>query len=266
MLYIKKILQNPYFKDNILSCIKKCIKVALEQPIGKIEKKIDGSFVTSIDKKIDQVIRQDLSLSYPSIPIISEESHNNDNSFLQKFYWLIDPIDGTSSFIKGHNGYTINIALIYDGIAILGFIANPPTNSIWYGFEGNAYFSYNNTIKKITTNNIKKDKFCRIVCSKSYDANVEDFLKKIQNVKIKYYSSSIKFCKIAEGKANIYPRLHSISKWDIAAGDAILKSAGGILLDANGKIFKYDTATSKTGNFFALSSKFLWNSTIYNIL
>ncbi len=266
MLYIKKILKDPYFKDTLLNCINKCSKIALEEPVGKVEKKIDGSLVTKIDKKIDQVIRQDLSLSYPSIPIVSEESHNDDNSFLQKLYWLIDPIDGTSSFVKGHKGYTINIALIYEGIAVLGFIANPPTNSIWYGYEGNAYFLYNNMVKELNSNNSKKDQYCRVVCSKSYDVNVEEFLKKIKNVKIKYYSSSIKFCKIAEGKANIYPRLHSISKWDIAAGDAILKSAGGILLDSNGKIFKYNTPTAKTGNFFALSSKFLWNSTIYNIL
>ena len=266
MLHIKKILQDPHFKDTLLNCINKCSKIALEQPARKVEKKVDGSLVTNIDKKIDQVIRQDLSLSYPSVPIISEESHNDDNKFLQKLYWLIDPIDGTSSFVKGHKGYTINIALIYEGIAILGFIANPPTNSIWYGYEGNAYFLYNNIVKKLKSNSLKKDEFCRVVCSKSYDVNVEEFLKKIKNVKIKYYSSSIKFCKIAEGKANIYPRLHSISKWDIAAGDAILKSAGGILLDSNGKIFKYDTATVKTGNFFALSSKILWNSTIYNIL
>ena len=98
--------------------------------------------------------------------------------------------------------------------------------------------------------------------SKRNDAKTKSFVDKIDNTIIYYFSSSLKFCKLVEGKANIYPRLHSISKWDIAAGDAILRAAGGILLNGDGKIFFYNTKTSKTGVFFALSSIALWEKSI----
>ena len=94
--------------------------------------------------------------------------------------------------------------------------------------------------------------------SKNHDILTKKFVDKITKVKIKYYSSSIKFCKLAEGKADIYPRLQSINKWDIAAGDAILRSAGGVVLNENGKEMLYNSYGSDTGNFFALSSKQHW--------
>ena len=265
MYDIKNIIKDQNFEDNLLACIIKCNKIVLESSISKIEKKSDGSLVTSIDKEIDISIKKKLALLYPHIPIISEEGIFDNKSFTQDIYWLIDPIDGTSGFVKGENGYTINIALIFKGTPILGYIANPPTGTIWYGFEKKAFVYKNKKKIKIQTDS-KRTRNFRVILSKSFDKNANIFVKKIKNAEVKFFSSSIKFCIIAEGKANIYPRLQSISKWDIAAGDAILRAAGGILVDADGKNFKYNTLSEKTGAFFALSSKFIWKSTIYNIL
>ena len=83
-------------------------------------------------------------------------------------------------------------------------------------------------------------------------------INKLPHSQVEYYSSSLKFCKLAEGIAHLYPRLQSISKWDIAAGDAILRSAGGILLNKEGNKFKYNSKSSRTGSFFAVSSKNIW--------
>ena len=94
--------------------------------------------------------------------------------------------------------------------------------------------------------------------SKKPDVLTKALVEKIINVKIKYYSSSIKFCKLAEGKADIYPRLQGINKWDIAAGDAILRAAGGVVFNENGKEMLYNNFGSYTGKFFALSSKEYW--------
>ena len=87
--------------------------------------------------------------------------------------------------------------------------------------------------------------------SRTIDETTNDFIKKIKNSNVQYCSSSIKFCKIAQGEANIYPRLTSISKWDIAAGEAILKASGGIVLNEKGNCLNYRTQSTATGKFFA---------------
>ena len=87
----------------------------------------------------------------------------------------------------------------------------------------------------------------------------KNFVKKIKGAHLKYYSSSIKFCKLAEGKADFYPRFQSISKWDIAAGDAILRASGGYMLDKRGLNYNYNSLKVETGTFFAIASRILWS-------
>tara|TARA_X000000950_G_C13866478_1_gene640957 strand:+ start:1265 stop:1711 length:447 start_codon:yes stop_codon:yes gene_type:complete len=138
----------------------------------------------------------------------------------------------------------------------LGVIAHPPSKTIWFG---NGQIAYKKTPSKKTIlktyANIKKPK---IVISNNLDVETDLFIKKIKSVELIRYSSSIKFCKIAEGYGNIYPRLTSIKKWDIAAGDAILRSSGGMLLNSKKNDYVYNTATSASGIFFAVSSKQKW--------
>ena len=114
----------------------------------------------------------------------------------------------------------------------------------------------------LTTKSVKSN--FRVIMSKTQNTRTNELVQKINTKEIRYFSSSLKFCKIAQGKADIYPRLQSISKWDIAAGDAILRKAGGSVLDVNGKEYNYNTPTIKTGTFFALSSKQIWNIALKN--
>ncbi len=248
-----------FLKKNLFSLVKECINIALKEKGVEIKKKKDGSLITKADKDIHSLIFYKLSKLYPDIPIISEEGEFNKKSFLQKIYWLIDPIDGTSSYAAGKDGYTINIALIQDGIPTLGIIAHPPSNAIWYGENKNAIVSIEGNEKKLSVGKFNKNNI-KIVVSKNCDLMTKSFVSKIAYTKISYYSSSIKFCKIAEGEANFYPRLKGINKWDIAAGDAILRAAGGMVINENGKAIFYNNARTDTGKFFALSSKSVWES------
>ena len=242
--------------ENLLQLLKICILEALKEKKKQTYYKADGTIITDTDKNIHNIISNRLLDLYPGIPIISEEGSFNEESFLQKVYWLIDPIDGTTSFVKGKNSYTVNIALIKNGFPYLGIIANPPTNTIWYGSDNKAFVIKNNIKHKLAVKSFNKKRI-RIITSKNLDDNTKEFIKKFIGAKVFSLSSSIKFCKLAEGEADIYPRLQSISKWDIAAGDAILRAAGGILVNGHGKSYNYNTASSKTGKFFAMSTSSL---------
>ena len=252
-----KLFTNNSFKENLFFLIKECMKSALKKRNKEIRKKKDGSIVTIADKEIHHLIISKLSKLYSNIPIISEEGKFESKSFLNKVYWLVDPIDGTSSYAAGKSGYTINIALIKDGFPILGIIANPPTNMIWYGENKNALVSISGNEKKISVKSFYQSNL-DVVMSRNYDLLTKEFISKINEANIKYYSSSIKFCKLAEGQADLYPRLNSIKKWDIGAGDAILRAAGGLVVNDKGKVMLYNTPGSDTGKFFALSSRKVW--------
>lgn len=263
MSKINKLLFDEKLKNSLLDCINKCAHVALKHSAKILNNKSDGTIVTSNDIKIDNIIRDRLYSLRPDIPYVSEEGSLNKYSFTQNIYWLIDPIDGTTSYINGKDNYTINIALIFKGTPVLGYIANPPSNTIWYTFRDNAFMIKNKLNKQICTTGALKSSF-RVIMSKSPNTLTNKLMEKINTKEIRYFSSSLKFCKIAEGNADIYPRLKSISKWDIAAGDAILRKSGGSVLDANGKDYNYNSPTFETGKFFALSSKLIWNIALKN--
>lgn len=248
---------------NLLQLLEVCVNEASKNKKKEIFIKPDNTIVTNTDKNIHKIICNRLLYLYPSIPVISEEGSFNNNSFLNNIYWLIDPLDGTSSFVKGGSGYTINIALIKDGYPCLGLIAHPPSRTIWYGSINKAFVIKNKKKYKLAVRNIDK-KNITIVTSKNLDHATKKFIKRFIGAKVRSFSSSIKFCKLAEGKADIYPRLESISKWDIAAGDAILRASGGILINNKGEEYKYNTASSKSGEFFALSTIFILKD--YNFL
>ncbi len=256
---MKEIINSQFDKNltrNLLQLSEVCMSEALKKEKKEIFVKPDNTIVTDTDKNIHNIIYDRLSYLYPKIPIISEEGTFNNDSFLNKIYWLIDPLDGTTSFVKGGTGYTINIALIKNGYPCIGLIASPPSKTIWYGSINEAFVIKNNIKHKLEVRPLDKTNIT-IVTSKNLDHATKKFIERFVGAKINSFSSSIKFCKLAEGKADIYPRLESISKWDIAAGDAILRASGGKLFNDKGQEYKYNTASSKSGKFFALSTSLL---------
>ncbi|MFL2859445.1 MAG: 3'(2'),5'-bisphosphate nucleotidase CysQ [Pontiellaceae bacterium] len=225
-----------------------------------IKYKKDNSPLTHADIEANRIICNILSSS--NYPILSEENILIDYNTRKKWkrYWLIDPIDGTKGFINKSGEFTINIALMDNNIPILGVILNPITNTYYFGFnEGsykavkNKHFIHNQDLnlyieqksfekfdKLSVSKTLKRN--LKVVSSKSH-LNDETILliNKIEEVfgKIEKISSgsSIKLCLIAEGLADLYPRLGPTSEWDIAAADAIIRNAGG-------NIYKYDPKLS----------------------
>ena len=261
MLKIKNITNKAFFEEVLFALIENCMDIAVQKDYKDVEYKEDGTIITSADKEIHEIINNKLSELNFNIPIISEEGSFVKNDFLKPIYWLIDPIDGTSSYAKNKSEYSVNIALIANGKPVLGIIAHPPSKKVWFGYKDIAMLKQNDIIKNIAVKYEPKNKI-RIVLSKNYDGVTKKLVNEISYDQPEYISSSLKFCMLAEGDIDIYPRLKSISKWDIAAGDAILRAAGGFILNADGKEFDYKTSEIKTGIFFALSSKKIWNKIV----
>ena len=255
---------NAYVEKNLIKLMNEAINCINNEKDKTGSYKYDGTIITKADKLVDNIIKNYLEDFMPNIPIISEEGLYKDNDFIENIYWLIDPIDGTSSYSKGGDEFTVNIALIQDGFPILGLIAHPPTNSIWFGYKNFAYKIQNGKKKILQTN--KNFKTPKILISNNLDKHTKIFLKKIKTFELIKYSSSIKFCKIAEGEADFYPRLESINKWDIAAGDAILRAAGGLLLDNELQKYKYNLPGNLTGSFYAISSTNQWYKELVKII
>ena len=243
-------------QERILNIVNESISIAKNASNSIKSIKSDGSIVTYADLEVEEYIFSNLSSIDLRIPIISEERSVNLDLFLEDVYWIIDPIDGTSNFSNGKDEYTINIALIKSGTPIFGIIGHPPSETIWFGIKNDSFIYKNNKIKSITSYDIKKKP--TIISSRNVDHKTKTIMNIIDYEKITYCSSSLKFCKLVENKAQIYVRANKIKKWDIAAGDAIIRSIGGKVLNFKGVEFCYHSRTEFTDSFFAINSIFYW--------
>ena len=219
--------------------------------------KADGSPVTEADLTSHKVISEGLNLLPKSFPILSEEGNKTFNEKIRVF-WLVDPLDGTKEFIKKTGEFTINIALIEGGKPILGIVSSPVTGELFVGMLGKgSYLIKKGVSKKISTQKMQKD-LLRMTLSRSHQSiKDKNFIKradkKFKEIKVIPAGSSLKLCRVAEGRADIYCRLGPTFQWDIASGHAVLESAGGILKGINGEKFKYTfEAEKKNPEFYAV--------------
>lgn len=202
-----------------------------------IEYKDDKSPLTEADKVSNQIIVDALKQLTPQIPIISEENKLIDYSERKNWIkcWVVDPIDGTKEFIKKNGEFTVNIALIENGEPILSVLSVPAQNKVFYAEKGNGSFVLENGNVKILKINDSITDTIRIVGSRSHQtpellAYVEEQKLKYKNVEFVAAGSSLKFCLIAENKADVYPRLGPTMEWDTAAGQLIATEAGAEVL------------------------------------
>ncbi len=208
--------------------------------------KNDNSPLTEADKKSNDIICSRLKEIYPEIPIISEENKEIPYETRKnwEYYWLIDPLDGTKEFIKENGEFTVNIAMIKKNRPIMGVIYAPALNLLYYAEEAKGAFKIDDKGQtyRLPLYSKKSDKLVRVVSSKSHsNAETENFInnlrKHYKNVELLSKGSSLKICLVAEGIADIYPRLGPTMEWDIAAGDIIASEAGKQLYKyENGKI------------------------------
>lgn len=229
----------------------------LQKDLGEIQFKNDMSPLTIADSVSNRIINDGLNKISPKFRIISEEGflplefHPKNNKF-----WLVDPLDGTKEFISQDPNYTVNIALIENGNPILGVIYAPALDSLYWGGEN---VSAQKKINEIQTpiqvaKELSNHHSFNIVASKSHlSTETHNFIKNIKKHTLIQSGSSLKICKIADGEADIYPRLSPTYEWDTAAGHAILKSAGGVMIDQHGNSITYGKANFLNPSFLAAS-------------
>ena len=206
----------------------------------KITIKPDKSPVTDGDLAVDKILREKIKKLTPNIPIISEETVDLEIKNINKTFWLIDPIDGTRDYIKKKEEYTLNAALIIDYKPNIGIIYAPEKKRLFFSYGKKLAFEIKNG-KKINLNcqKININKIIGLENSATTPNEVLEIYKEHKVSKRIKMSSSLKFCTLAAGEADIYAAIPRAYEWDIAAGHAILEHAGGTVTTFKKENFNY---------------------------
>jgi 3'(2'), 5'-bisphosphate nucleotidase len=234
-----------------------------------ISLKENKSPLTQADLESNHVISNSLLKINKNIPILSEESLV-DWSIRKNWqtYWLVDPLDGTKEFINENDEFTVNIALIENNHPVLGVIYAPASEVIYFSFKNGGSYKlsigelvknenyFDNSFKIQTATKTINDSLT-VICSRSHpNYEFEQWVSKnVKQFKLIKKGSSLKFCDIAEGIADLYPRFRPTSEWDIAAGHIILIEAGGKLETANKKEILYNLKENVINPYFIASCK-----------
>jgi len=219
----------------------------------KVKTKADGSPVTDADKiaenHIISGIREGITASFP---IIGEESFNIKESteIGNEPFWLVDALDGTSSFIEKNKQFTVNIALIDARRPVLGVIHAPALGETYWGGPSGAFAEFLGKPAKIINCRKPDDEGLAVIASRNHRSpELEDFIKTLKVASSTSVGSSLKFCLVATGNSDIYPRLGRTMEWDIAAGHAIVKAAGGSVKKMDGCDMTYGKTGLENPNF-----------------
>ena len=206
----------------------------------KITIKEDKSPVTDGDLAVDKILREKIKKITPQIPIISEETAKSNVDIQNGNFWLIDPIDGTKEYIKKKDEYTLNAALILNSKPEIGIIHAPAKNRLFFSYgKGSAYEIANEKTMKLTCEKKNQDKIIGLENSAGTPNEVLNIYKDHKVSEKTIMSSSLKFCVLASGEADIYAATARAFEWDIAAGHAILEHAGGSITTHEEKSFLY---------------------------
>ena len=220
-----------------------------------VAQKPDHSPVTEADVAAEKIILAGLQRNFPNIPVISEEQHAEGVKLkVAETFFLVDPLDGTKEFISRNGEFTVNIALIHNGQPVMGVVFAPATNEIFAGHQGSG-------AKKADVATLEfaaiKARPCpmagpTILASRSHlDAETKAFIEAQKPAELSNAGSSLKFCRLAEGAADLYPRFGRTMEWDTAAGHAILLAAGGSMTKPDGSPFIYGKPGFENGPFIA---------------
>ncbi len=216
---------------------------------GSVQQKADGSPVTEADHASEAMILESLDRLLPGVPVVSEERLGaKAPPALSGSFILVDPLDGTREFVKGLDEYTVNVALIAAGRPIAGLVSAPARRQLWRGVVGRGAERLGMTDESysapepIRTRAWPQHGAVALVSRSHQDAATTALLAKLANAEREACGSSLKFCRIAEGTADIYPRLGPTCEWDIGAGHAVLVAAGGGVTAPDGSELAYGRA------------------------
>ena len=214
--------------------------------------KQDASPVTEADERAEALLTAAVAAVDPGTLVVGEESCATARPAPAARFWLIDALDGTRDFVEGGQDYSVNVALVEDGAPILGLVLAPRSGVLWAGATGVGAFRQMSEGEREPIVVSRWRTPPGVVASRSHlDKATSDYCKSVGG-ELRQSGSSLKFCLLAEGKADVYPRFGTTSEWDTAAGDAVLRAAGGMTRDADGKAFPYGKPDYLNGPFLAV--------------
>ncbi len=223
---------------------------------GEVSYKADGSPLTQADLAAHGVIARGLAQLTPDVPVVSEE--DSASEVFRKptgRFWLVDPLDGTKEFVARNGEFTVNIALIEDGRPVLGVVVAPALGQSYWGSAGQgAWRDAGGKVEpiQVATAQQRAGRPVRVLASKSHlNEETRAYLQQLGPHELVQAGSSLKFCRMAEGSADLYPRLGPTCEWDTAAGQAVLEAAGGAVQDRHGAPLCYGKPTSANPAFVA---------------
>jgi 3'(2'), 5'-bisphosphate nucleotidase len=244
--------------SRVLSVLLEAGKIALQYHQSdklNIQYKIDDSPVTNADIEVNDFIIEQLNVLTPNIDIISEE--NETNYLSGHTFWLLDPIDGTKNYIKGHSGYTINLALVYKNLPVLGFIYHPSLGEIFYNdLDGQAVCYDIKEETKIIQIPQKIVKEIRVIIYKK-QLNLLKIEKELQFAKVYPSNARSKISMLFSGQADVYYLYRPLMEWDTASGHAILRALGGDIIDMDGNVLVYGKPLFVNSNIIACNQNAL---------
>jgi 3'(2'), 5'-bisphosphate nucleotidase len=213
-----------------------------------VTRKTDDSPVTEADRRGEALILAELAKRWPDTPVIAEEfaSEFGTPQAIARRFFLVDPIDGTKAFVRGDPHFTVNIALIEDGRPAAGAVASPATGEVWFTAAGGAFKRRpGHGAERIGVRPWPQGDALALVSHTMNDATARELGAAYGFARHARLDSSIKFCRIAEGAADIYPRHGATMEWDVAAGHAVLEAAGGRVTQPDGEPFLYGKAAKR---------------------
>lgn len=223
-----------------------------------VEQKEDRSPLTLADKRSHQIISEGLLSRYPQIPVLSEEGKEVPYSVRKDWprFWLVDPLDGTKEFVKRNGEFTVNIALIEGTAPLIGLIYIPVSGLLYLADTRLGCWEIAGGAKRVLhVTEAAPGGLVHVVKSRSHPSpNLEALLELLPGHEVVTRGSALKFCTVAAGGAEFYPRFGPTWEWDTAAGQAIVTAAGGVMVDFSGKPFRYNKENLLNGPFLAASS------------
>ena len=222
-----------------------------------VQRKDDNSPLTLADLESQRVIIEGLKRITPEVPILSEESATAPWVQRQTWreLWVVDPLDGTREFVKRNGEFTVNVALVVEHEPLLGVVAAPAQGLTYWGVAGVGAFSILKDGERRRIHTVAPQRPLRVVGSRSHaSGETAAYLERLGPHVVAPVGSSLKFCLLAEGKAELYPRFGATSEWDTAAGQAVLEAAGGHVTRMDGHRLRYNCRESViNGDFVAFS-------------
>jgi 3'(2'), 5'-bisphosphate nucleotidase len=227
-----------------------------------VRAKDDRSPVTDADERAEAILITGLAALLPGVPVVAEEASSRDGApdVAPGTFLLVDPLDGTREFLARNGEFTVNVGLVDGAAPVLGCVHAPALGATWIGASelgartvraGLREQSDLDAFRPIAVREAPEAELCAVASRSHADAETEAFLSRLHVATRRSAGSSLKFCLVAEGKADVYPRFGPTMEWDTAAGHAVLAAAGGSVLRPDGSMFGYGKPGFRNGAFVA---------------